>query len=144
MSTKKESNFGHSLIMSSSKAVATAIDSEISRELASRDKTFTGAGEMLPTELRSRSSDMQTAINAAMYGTSNAISRGKGKRHFRFFFINSLSLSRFPPTAIFICIYIEISHCSRVSLSLSLCDMRIKNNDDVATDAERTYFESFF
>ena len=118
MSTKKESNFGHSLIMSSSKAVATAIDSEISRELASRDKTFTGAGEMLPTELRSRSSDMQTAINAAMYGTSNAISRGKGKRHFRFFFY-SLSLSLPQPRFLF-CVVRDISLLSLISLSLSL------------------------
>jgi hypothetical protein len=80
MSSKsEEGNFGHSLVMGRDKAVATAIDAEISRELASRDKTVGESGNMLPTELRSRSSDMQKAINAAMYGTSNAISRGRGK-----------------------------------------------------------------
>jgi len=50
----------------------------MTRSFASMNKGITAADTyMAPTELRTRGKDMQKALNAAMFGTSRAIGRGK-------------------------------------------------------------------
>eukprot|EP00939_MAST-03C_sp_MAST-3C-sp1_P003298 g3298.t1 len=78
----KSSPAGRKAMTSTEMDISTAVDAQLSRNLASRDKAITPADTYsAPTELRNRGVDMQRALNAAMYGTSRTINRGKMVDH---------------------------------------------------------------
>jgi len=58
--------------------MSRAVNAEMVRSFASMNKGITAADTYLPpAELRSRGMDMQSALNAAMFGASRTIGRGK-------------------------------------------------------------------